>query len=250
MGRLTTHGCNLPPDEIKSFLMHNGLYDHSWPRDARCPYCDIKCKNSRGVTIHKRKCHHRPTQQNFVGTCADMKVQDNKMAEAQKRKLRVKCEGAELKNVSKFKYLGSIFAADGSQSHDVKRRVAIAMTRCGALNQIFSSENLQPELKLDIYRSAVTYLLTYGCEAWNLTPSITASLNGANARCTSRITGKTAHEEASRSTRTYDLVAAIRRRRYKWLGHLLRMPDARLVKLAVKVQYEMGLPGNICSDAV
>ena len=242
------HG-NLPPDEIKSFLKQNDLYDQSWPSEARCTYCDVPCKSKRGVKIHMRKCRHKPSKQNFIGTCADKKVRDDKMEEAQTQKRRVQCEDEELKNVANFKYLGSIFTADGTQTHDVKRRIALAMSRCGALTQTFSSEKLKPKLKLDIYRSAVISMLTYGCEAWNLTANTVANLNGANARCISRITGKSTHEEASRKTRTYDIVAAIRRRRYIWLGHLLRLPDARLAKLAVKVQYEMGLPGNICCDA-
>ena len=54
---------------------------------------------------------------------------------------------------------------------------------------------------------------------------------------------------ANTNAPTYDLVAAVRSRRYKWLGHILRLPGPRLVKLAVQAQYEMNLPGNICMDA-
>ena len=32
---------------------------------------------------------------------------------------KVMCEGEELKNVYKFKYLGAMFAADGLQEHDL-----------------------------------------------------------------------------------------------------------------------------------
>ena len=54
------HG-NLPPDEIKSFLKQNDLYDQSWPSEARCTYCDVPCKSKRGVKIHMRKCRHKPS---------------------------------------------------------------------------------------------------------------------------------------------------------------------------------------------
>ena len=76
-----------------------------------------------------------------------------------------------------------------------------------------------------------------------------AKINGANARCLSRITGKTAHQEASSRTRTYDLVLAIRRRKMQWLGHILRLSDQRLVKLTIKVQYEYGVDSNMLYDA-
>ena len=44
------------------------------------------------------------------------------------------------------------------------------------------------------------------------------------------------------------VVGLIRQRRYQWLGHLLRLEGPRLVKEAVKVQFQMGLPGNILMD--
>ena len=39
---------NLPPEEIKTFLLANNLYNHVW-RGARCERCDKPCKNLRGV---------------------------------------------------------------------------------------------------------------------------------------------------------------------------------------------------------
>ena len=201
------------------------------------------------MKIHAHKCRFKPSTQQFAGTCADKKVKQQKVAAAQKLKPQVLCEGAPLENVMTFKYLGSVFAADGEHHHDVVQRTAMAMARCGELRQVFSSSHLKLGLKLKIYKVAVTSLMTYGSEAWNLTPQTQAKINGANARCLSRITGNSAHVEASRLTRTYDLVRAIRQRRMKWLGHILRLPGVRLVKIAIKVQHDMGIPGNMLMDA-
>ena len=123
------------------------------------------------------------------------------------------------------------------------------MSRCGKLRQVFDSTILSLTLKLAVYKAAVVSTLTYGSEAWHLTEETKARLNGANARALSRFTGKSAHEETSKYKRTFDIVAAVRNRRYKWLGHILRLEGPRLVKLAVKAQYDMALPGNICMDA-
>ena len=65
----------------------------------------------------------------------------------------------------------------------------------------------------------------------------------------SRITGRTAHQEASRRTQTYDILTAIKARKVQWLGHVLRLPDARLVKHAVRVQFENGMLNNLLQDA-
>ncbi len=36
---------------------------------------------------------------------------------------------------------------------------------------------------------------------------------------------------------------------YRWLGHILRMPNNRFIKEAVKVQFYMKSPGNMFMDA-
>ena len=128
------------------------------------------------------------------------------------------------------------------------------MSRCGQLRQVFDSEGVSLMLKLKIYMAAITSIMTYGCEAWNINERVRAQLNGANARCLSHFTGQTSHEEASAKKRTYDMVTAVRKRRYQWLGHILRMKPThtgkeRLVKLAVRAQYHLNLPGNLCMDA-
>jgi hypothetical protein len=176
-------------------------------------------------------------------------VQLLKVEAANKAKAKVACEGHKLTNTFTFKYLGSIFAADGSHVHDVKRRCAMASSRCGDLTHVFNSKEIPLGLKLKIYRTAICSLMTYGSEAWHLSERTMASLNGCNSRCLSHITGNSAHAEASPRTRTFDLVGAIRQQRYRWLGHILRMSNNRFVKETVKVQFYMGIPGNIFMDA-
>ena len=238
---------NIHPELISEYLHANNLYDHEWPGE-RCPWCDKPCKNAHGVKIHMRWCDFKPDEdQNFTGTCAEKRVKQNKLQEAQKAKRKVFCDGIELENVYTFKYLGSIFSADGNETNDVKRRIALAMQRMGVLRHVFDS-NISLGLKMKVYKSAICSLLTYGCEAWSLNEKTIAMLNGANARCLSRFTGKDAHTEASARTRSYDLVAAIRQRRFKWLGHILRMHEHRLVKLAVKRQHELNRAGNMFHD--
>jgi hypothetical protein len=65
---------------------------------------------------------------------------EDKIDKAQDELEQVQCEGEKLDNSFKFKYLGSIFAADGGQQYDVRRRIGIAMDRMGQLRYVFSSE--------------------------------------------------------------------------------------------------------------
>ena len=121
------------------------------------------------------------------------------------------CEGKPLKNCYLFKYLGSIFAADGSQEHDIQRRIGIVTTRAGQLRHVFNDKSLSLETKLRLYEAAVVSLFTYGCEAWTLAPRTIRKLNGANSALLSRFTGKTRREEARDPS--FDLVKSVSGRR-------------------------------------
>ena len=213
---------NLTPAAVNEFLKANNLYDYS--KTSRCPFCDRPFKNERGVKVHIRHCQLKEWEadQVFTGRMAVARAKEKKQADAQELLPQVSCADAKLDNVFTFKYLGSMFGADGDQKFDIRRRIGIAMTRMGQLRQVFNSE-LPTSLKLKVYRAAICSLFTYGSEAWNLDEATCAALNGANSRCLSRITGRTIQQEANERTRAFDLVAAIRRTRASWLGHILRM---------------------------
>ena len=80
---------NIHPEAIKDFELNNGQYVHDWPH--RCDVCDLPCKSSHGVKIHKAKAHKPSVGQIFDGdrvvavagqvfkdTLADRAVQENK----------------------------------------------------------------------------------------------------------------------------------------------------------------------------
>ena len=238
---------NLTPAAINEFLIANGLYDHD--NTTRCPHCDRPFKSAHGVKIHLKACQLKnwEASQDFTGRLAEARAAEKKMEEAQAQLPQVECAGDELVNAFYFKYLGSIFAADGDHKYDVRRRIGIAMTRMGQLRHVFSSK-LPRSLKLKVYKAAICSLFTYGSEAWNLDEQTCAALNGANSRCLSRFTGRTIHEEASPRTRTFDLVAAIRQTRARWLGHILRMGPERMLHQAALQQFKNGSAGNLFMD--
>ena len=126
---------------------------------------------------------------------------------------KVKWGDKEADNCWWFRYLGSIFEAGGSQMADVQRRINLAVARFGKMRHIWTSPDLHLRLRMRLYISSVCSILTYGSEAWNLTREVMRKLNGANSRIVSIITGRTAHEEVSEGTRSFDLVRAVRARR-------------------------------------
>ena len=239
---------NITKAAINEYLQSNGKYDHQWQH--RCPRCDKPCRSARGVKVHyARKCKKYEREQQFEGTIAKKKHVEAVLTERQKLEVKVICEGKPLKNCFLFKYLGSMFAADGSEDADLKRRIGMATTRCGQLRFVLGASNIKMATKLKIYKCAVGSLFTYGSEAWNLSESTLRKLNGANAGCLHRFTGKTRVEESRKASCTYSLTEDIRRRRAIWLGHILRMDDSRLVRIAARMQYDMQEGGNLFLDS-
>ena len=78
----------------------------------------------------------------------------------------ISCAGEELKNVFRFKYLGTIFTADANQQFDIKVRIAKAFSRCRDLRNVVDAKDLPIKMKIRLYQAAVCSILTYGCETW------------------------------------------------------------------------------------
>jgi len=133
---------HLHPEAIADFEKANDLYDHDWLH--RCDICDLPCKSDRGVRIHKSAKHRNETTQNFKGRLADDAVKAKKWEAQQAVRAKVICQGVPVENVYKFIYLGGVLAADARQDYDIDRRIAMAMSRCGRLRNIFDSQEIGP----------------------------------------------------------------------------------------------------------
>ena len=230
---LVKQGCEGAIKQFWKTSKHNPSDDFiADPDDVwRCYKCGKGYTSEKGLKIHITRTHPR---RNLRGSAADRVTRVNMRKAAQDAKPHVKLGDKDLENVWVFKYLGSRFRADGSHIADIKARIAAATVTAGKMRSIWSSKSTPLRLKLRIYKVGVCSKLTYGCEAWELDEQACRLLNGANSRMLSHITGRTAHEEASTKTRTFDLLTAIRARRLKWVGHILRMDPERLVYKALR----------------
>ena len=76
-------------------------------------------------------------------------------------------------------------------------------------------------------------MLTHASEAWTLTEPVLRSVNGFNSRCLHIITGRGQDYWVTATAPEYDLLLAIRQRRLRYFGHILRMPESRVVRRAL-----------------
>ena len=198
----------------------------------KCDACSRTFPTQRGMKIHAaRWCDGGVTQRSRRGSLADRAVQTAKRRAAEALLSQVYVGNTPLENVYSFEYLGARMQCDGTDDADVRYRMAIAQTTFGSLSSIWTDHRLSRALKLRTYQLAVCSTLTHASEAWTLTEPVMRSVNGFNSRCLHIITGQDYRVTATAPE--YDLLLAIRQRRLRYLGHILRMPESRVVRRAL-----------------
>ena len=217
----------------------------------RCESCTREFTKLRGLKMHMaRWCDGGRTQRSRVGSLTDKAVKSSKRraAEASLDKVAIGSD-PPLENVPHFQYLGSRLQGDGSDEADVGHRLEIAQSAFSTLSHLWADHRLSRTTKLRLYRVCVCSSLTHCCEAWTLNRAVTRTINGFNSRCLHVLTGE--HYRETAIAPAYDLVLAVRRRRLRYLGHVLRMPAERMVRralLALVSDSVMYPTGSLFSD--
>ena len=168
------------------------------------------------------------TQRSRRGSLADRAVQTAKRRATEALLSQVCVGNTPLENVCSFEYLGQ---CDGVDDADVRHCMAIAQTTFGSLSSIWTDHRLSRELKPTTYQLPVCSTLAHVSEAWMLTEPVVRSVNGFNCRCLHVITDQDYWVTAT--TPYPDQLLAIRQRRLRYLGHILRMPESRVVRRAL-----------------
>ena len=149
-----------------------------------------------------------------------------------KTTMEVNLSGQNLEDVDKFKYLGSYLTADSNIEKEIQTRIALASAAFQRMRPIWKSSNYRTETKLRLYQSNVRSVLLYAAETWRTTKQIESKLRGFEGRCLRRILGlrweqRVTNKEITRRTGISGIVDEVKRRRWKWLGHILRMNKNR-----------------------
>ena len=218
----------------------------------KCDSCSREFTKLRGLRIHMaRWCDGGRTQRSRLGSLTDKAVKMAKRRAAEASLDRVALDNTVLENVLTFEYLGSRLQCDGDDGADVSHRMEIAQSAFGSLSHLWADHRLSRATKLRLYRLSVCSSLTHCCEAWTLTRTVTRMVNGFNSRCLHVITGEEYRVTATEPA--YNLVLAVRKRRLRYLGHVLRMPADRMVRRSLMALVKGGAhypAGSLLSDCV
>ena len=146
--------------------------------------------------------------------------------------------GATLKQVEKFKYLGGAFTSDGRQDEELDTRVGKASAVMRALHYIVMKRELSKKAKLPVFKAVFVPILTYGHESWVMTERMRSQVQASEMRFLRRIEGvtlfnKVRSSEIRKSLNIEPLLLQIERSQLRWFGHVSRMPQERLPKQAL-----------------
>jgi hypothetical protein len=166
-------------------------------------------------------------------------------AQLKKRNLQVNINKTEQYSISrtggedwkKCKYLGSCLGT----SEDINRRKQLAM---GAFNQhkaIFESRRTSLPVKIRLFNAYVTSIFLYNSELWTLNIKDEENINIFQRKLLRKILQikwpKTiSNIELYNKTNEENWAEKIRKRRLKWLGHVLRQQSNTPARLALEEQ--------------
>ncbi|XP_068684762.1 uncharacterized protein [Montipora foliosa] len=150
---------------------------------------------------------------------------------------RVQFDGEELEVVSKFVYVGGTVTQEGVSDEDIKSRLGKARAAFSKLRNIWKSSQLKLKTKLKIFKSNVIAVLLYSCETWCMTKRDATKLDVFLHKSLRRLMKiywpiKISNEEIRNRANISTISEQIFRRRWMFIGHVLRMDPNKHPKTA------------------
>ncbi|XP_033118518.1 uncharacterized protein LOC117118125 [Anneissia japonica] len=150
----------------------------------------------------------------------------------------IRVDDGELEDVDNFTYLGATISKERGTDNDISRRIALAQTAFKLLDKIWNSNIYKKKTKLKIFKSNIISVLLYSAETWKITKADEQKLNIFQRRCLRKIMKirwpmKITNEELYQITNTNELSQEIHKRRWRWIGHLLRKENGNYARHAI-----------------
>ena len=151
----------------------------------------------------------------------------------------ISIEEEEIETVDNFTYLGSTISKEYGVKKDMQARLNKARGAFCRLRPIWKSKQYSLKTKLKLYNSNVKTVLLYGSECWCVTKKDMGKVEAFHNGCLRRLLNifwpnKIRNEDLYQRTGSSNIALEIKKRRFKWLGHVLRMPNENIPKIALR----------------
>jgi len=97
--------------------------------------------------------------------------------------INIKMGHDALKQITKFKYLYSIFTEDGKNKEDIIKRIKEAKVMFNNKKHLLFSINLSLEIKKKLIKCRIWSVALYGSETWTLRKNEERVVNAFETRC-------------------------------------------------------------------
>lgn len=132
-----------------------------------------------------------------------------------------------MKQVQRFRYLGTVIQADGGNDDEIRTRLAMGRLAFGKRKELLS-KGLDEKVKNKIIKAFIWSTATYACETWTLKEKDKKRIEAFEMWIWRRSQGiswrdrVTNEEVLKRVGETRKLLEDIKRRKKTWIGHVLR----------------------------
>ena len=144
-----------------------------------------------------------------------------------------------LKNVHQFTYLGCTITSNAKIDREVDNRLAKSNSAFGRLyDRVWRNKHLKKATKISVYRAVVLTTLLYGSESWVTYRHHMRLLERFHQRCLRTIlnihwTDYVTNVEVLELAEIPSIEAMLLKSQLRWAGHISRMEDHRLPKIAL-----------------
>ena len=118
---------------------------------------------------------------------------------------KVKLGGEEINNVTTFKYIESMFDAEGGTTTYCKNRVRLALNTWREVTGVFCDKKVPVKLKHKIYKTVIRPTMTYGADCWAMKKKDDMLMNKTEMRMSRWIQGVSLREHLKRSGKQQQL---------------------------------------------
>ena len=139
--------------------------------------------------------------------------------------------------VDEFKYLGGIITSENDSTPAIRERIAAGNRCLFGLAHIFRSKWVTANTKIQIYKTALRPVVTYGLETCTLTQQDEEILDVFERKVLRKIFGAKKENEQWRKLYNHEIKELyhqpsisnyLRAQRLLWIGHVLRMEEDRV----------------------
>ena len=155
----------------------------------------------------------------------------------------IKLGDGPIQTVKVFKYLGSMFAAEGGSETDVNNRVKVAWAKWREVSGVMCDKKMPIKLKDNIYKTIVKPAMIYGSECWAVKKNDIQKLHTTEMRMLRWARGKTKkdhikNEDIWREANVEPMTTFLRKKRLRWYGHVLRKEGEDTTKKMLNMQVQ------------